>query len=381
MEYLVYLRYRTMREKIFIRAFIDGNFGDDLFVKILCKRYPNKKFFIIGSGKYKSNFLKIENLEFIVCDRVIKKIICKIVNVFGDLTDITGAKYFNLLRFYTVKYSKIAELNILISGSYYIEWTDCSEYWRYYFKLEELYYSKRPCIIGINFGPYRTELYKRFYLQQLKKAVFISVRESKTFSLLEECNAVYAADVAFLYNINEKVLPAITNYILISVVNSSYCNSDYLDKMCAIISFALVKGLKIVLLALSQGEKDIETIQSILKMCGSKKNEIIVVEYGKVSTEEIVGWMNNANIVIAGRYHAMIVSWLLGTKVLPICYSEKMTNVINDINPQAVYYTLKNISELDEKGLFEIRYAMPCPDDVILKAERNFMWLDKIFEI
>ena len=180
---------------------------------------------------------------------------------------------------------------------------------------------------------------------------------------------------------SEKVLPAITNYILISVVNSSYCNSDYLYKMCAIISFALVKGLKIVLLALSQGEKDIETIQSILKMCGNKKNEIIVVEYGKVSTEEIVGWMNNANIVIAGRYHAMIVSWLLGTKVLPICYSEKMTNVINDINPQAVYYTLKNISELDEKGLFEIRYAMPCLDDVILKAERNFMWLDKIFEI
>lgn len=369
-----------MRKNIFIRAFIDGNFGDDLFVKILCKRYPREKFYITGPGKYKIHFSDIQNLEYKVCDRILEKVASKIINYFGCITSCNTAKYLNLLHYSTAKYSQIAELNILISGSYYIEWTDDADYWKYFFKLEEKYYNKKPCIIGINFGPYRTEFYKNFYIRQLKKASYIAVRETDTLEILKECDVTYATDIAFLYDVDEKVSPQISNYILISVVNYSYCNDAYISKMCAIISAALDKELKVVLLAMSRGEKDIKTIRCILERFKNRKSRIVVIEYGKVSTKETVGWLDSAKIVIAGRYHAMIMSWLLHTKVIPVCYSQKMSNVINDINPQSVYYTLQNIDQLDEKEIFGMKYSMPCINDVILEAEKNFLWLDKILQ-
>ena len=45
-----------------IIAYVNGNLGDDLFVKILCERYPNQKFLLCGPKKYKDYFEYLDNL-------------------------------------------------------------------------------------------------------------------------------------------------------------------------------------------------------------------------------------------------------------------------------------------------------------------------------
>ena len=56
-------------KKVLIRAFLNHNLGDDLFVYILCNRYKRTKFDIIGETKYKNIEACAENLHFISEDK------------------------------------------------------------------------------------------------------------------------------------------------------------------------------------------------------------------------------------------------------------------------------------------------------------------------
>lgn len=49
--------------RVFIHAYLQGNLGDDLFVRLLCQRYPNTKFCILAHPDYKEKFKDIENCK------------------------------------------------------------------------------------------------------------------------------------------------------------------------------------------------------------------------------------------------------------------------------------------------------------------------------
>ena len=49
-------------KRVFIHAFMAGNLGDDLMVRILCGRYPKVHFFVFADGSYHIRYRNIKNL-------------------------------------------------------------------------------------------------------------------------------------------------------------------------------------------------------------------------------------------------------------------------------------------------------------------------------
>ena len=52
-------------KKVYIHAYMAGNLGDDLMVKLLCKRYPKVKFFVFADESYQHRYQDITNLSVI----------------------------------------------------------------------------------------------------------------------------------------------------------------------------------------------------------------------------------------------------------------------------------------------------------------------------
>lgn len=52
-------------KRIMINAYTTFNLGDDLFIKVLCERYPNTEFILYAPKEYKINFKNSSNLKVI----------------------------------------------------------------------------------------------------------------------------------------------------------------------------------------------------------------------------------------------------------------------------------------------------------------------------
>lgn len=368
-------------KKVYIRAYIAGNFGDDLFIRIVCERYPAVQFWIIGSQRYCHNFDDVPNLHYVKNDTLIKKLLRKSMNMIGKLFNISFLRYFSIDYIWGAICCKKFDLCLLVSGSYFIEWTDDLGYWDYYFHMEKEFYSTAPCVLDINFGPYKREKYLEFYLNEMKKACFLSVRDRKTLYLLKESGAVYAPDMVFLYDKKRNIPYKYNNeYIVIAVVNNMVATDQYYKKMYELEEYAYGKGYNVVLLSMCSSEGDGKTIEILCKKSQKLEDRIAIFEYGKKKIEEVVGLIAGADLVIAGRYHAMVISWVCNTPVVPICYSTKMINVIQDLAKECRYYTLEKIQEMKAEEVFEVNlYAMPDIQKIKKLAEDNFKYLDTRF--
>lgn len=369
------------KKRVYLRAYVAGNFGDDLFIRIVCERYPAIVFWTIGSQRYCHNFDDIPNLHYVKKDTLTKKILKKGINIIGILFNVPFLKYFSFDYIWNVVCCKKFDICLLVSGSYFIEWTDNLDYWDYYFNMEKEFYNEAPCVLDINFGPYKREEFLEFYLNEMKKTCFLSVRDRKTLYLLKESGAVYAPDMAFLYDKKRNVPYKHHNkYIVISVVNNMAATNKYYEKMHEIIEFAYWQGYDVVLLSMCKSEGDGKTIEILYKNCQKLEDRITIFEYGEKKTEEVVGLIASADLLIAGRYHAMIISWVCNTIAVPICYSAKMINVLQDLAEKCRYYTLDNIQEMKAEEVFDVNlYKMPDIQKIKKMAEVNFQYLDISF--
>lgn len=366
------------KKRVYLRAYVAGNFGDDLFIRIVCERYPTVQFWMVGSQKYCHSFDDVPNLHYVKNDTLIKKILRKGINIIGGLFDIPFLKYFSFDYIWNVVCCRKFDMCLLVSGSYFIEWTDDLGYWDYYFNMEKNFYSTAPCVLDINFGPYKREKYLEFYLNEMKKACFLSVRDKKTLYLLKESGAIYAPDMVFLYDKTRNIPYKHHNkYIVVSVFNNMTATDEYYKKMYEIEEYAYCKGYDVVLLSMCKSEGDEKTIEALYKNSQKLKDRISIFEYGKKKIEEVVGLIAEADLVIAGRYHTMIISWVCNTIVVPICYSIKMVNVIQDLAKKCRYYTVENIQEMTGEEVFDTKlYEIPDVQKIKKLAEVNFKYLD-----
>ena len=85
---------------------------------------------------------------------------------------------------------------------------------------------------------------------------------------------------------------------------------------------------------------------------------------------------------MATRFHAMMIGWMLSKKVLPVVYSAKQTNVINDIGFTVAVRNLtkkgtRSLSELLKKYLSEpVGFYV---GQLSTEAENQFCVTDRLF--
>lgn len=143
------------RKRVYIYAWLAGNLGDDLFVRILCEKYPNTRFYILADEQYKKKYHNITNLVvFSWKENKVRKVE-KMLKPFG----IDNGFHWMLVRF--------CDAVIHIGGSVYTQhnddWTDFYNADAFLAKK-----SRRLYQISGNFGPYTDKNFIELIMNCLK---------------------------------------------------------------------------------------------------------------------------------------------------------------------------------------------------------------------
>lgn len=363
-------------KKIYIKAFTATNLGDDLFVKVLCERYPQHHFFLECTKEHAAAFCNIPNLTLF--DRSAK---------FG--------KFHQRVRKYCTKLSHrigirmpfAYDAEVYIGGSIFIEFITPAIY-NYYF---ERLYSSKLCkgipyfILGANFGPYQTkdflEKHETYFSEQVTDLCF---RDKQSYTLFRQLpNVRYAPDI--LFTLKMPVLPK-KELILISCIYDNdreeigrFDNVSYESKLRELCEYYLSLGKEVCLLSMCDKQGDFQ-------MCENVKNyfpqNVQTINY-LGNTEEILRLFAQAEYVIAARFHAVILGWISKTPVFPVYYSNKTLNVIHDYAFQGDYASINDFCNLSCDAIDQNRSSGYIFNSEPLQADahNHFKHLDRTLNV
>lgn len=354
--------------KILVKAYLSGNLGDDLMLSILCNRYPKHTFYVVGHSKYKNAFKDIKNLTYICSNSFFNRIIYLYHRIF--LRD--GKDCINCISSYM-----IFDQYIIIGGSMFIE----NDNYKVKMLSDDLWLQKKPYIIGFNFGPYIHSEFLQFYKQKFAKCYGLTTRDMFTFKLFDSLpNITYAPDLVFLTG-TQFLDYKPSKEIFISVVGVNRINmseDQYIDLFVNISQEVNRQGFIPLFVSFCKAEGD-EFI--IKKICQKINVKYRVLYYNGSNLKGIIQRLYSSQGVIAGRFHAMILSLLYNKRFIPLIYSPKMLTVLKDMQFNGYYHVLDTQNILDIQQLSVLWNKEPfftISKTYVDNADRQFIYLDNI---
>lgn len=347
----------TNQIKILVRAYINENLGDDLFLKILFERYKDVDFFLIDAAEENcKSFQNFNNVYYIKLIDVIKK-----NNKFHGFIDIGGSIFIqdgNGLGGFKKR--------VLISLLLRIR-------------------KKKTFILGANFGPYNTNYYKHIYKYYFKLLVKdICFRDKKSYNLFKNLDNVrYAPDIVFQFGNTLNDVNKIKNSIGISVMdirrlpNLKEYFDDYIDQMVDLITTATKKKFTVSLISFCGNQGDNEAIKIIYsKLDTDCQRNIKFLNYNENINKFLSDYSKLENMVTL-RFHSLILSLVYNQNIYPLIYSKKTLNVIEDLNSSIGFTEIKNIKEksMDEL-LEELKNNCIEVKKLVTESKKQFKYLD-----
>lgn len=309
--------------KVLLFAYTKVNLGDNLFIYMLLKKYPQLDFYIhIVEAEYKKVYENFENLHFLYEERNLDKI--------------------NVDSF---------DAYIYIGGSIFIEseygMRELEDFNKFIKKCKEN--NKKFFYMSCNFGPFKTEKFLNIAKENFSICDGICFREIKSYNLFKDIKKVrYSPDMAFTFK-NEKIRKE-KKSIGISIIDllirdnlKQYINeyNDFIKRI--IIKFAK-RDYKVYLFSFSQFEKDEVAIERILNIVPEiYKNKVEVVKFD-CNIEKYLEKYGKMEYMVCARFHSMILSILYRQKIYNITYSHKQDNVINELKLFKRYQPINKIT-------------------------------------
>lgn len=311
------------KKKVLLFAYTKVNLGDNLFVYMLTKKYPNIEFYIhVVEKEYEEVYRNISNLHYIQEPRNVKNI-------------------------------EIEEFDayIYVGGSIFME----SEYGRHEMKEFNEFikkckqHHKKFFYMSCNFGPYQTQEYVELARENFSLCDGICFRDKKSYELFQDIDTVsYAPDMAFSFPIEkekkEKKSVGISVISLAIREDLKELEEPYNDFIKRIIIKYAKRNYKVHLFSFSEFEKDGEAIQKIIAMLPEEYKEKVQVETFNEDIESYLKQYAKMEYMICGRFHSMILSILLGQKIYNITYSKKQDNVIKELKLFRRYQPIKEMT-------------------------------------
>jgi colanic acid/amylovoran biosynthesis protein len=351
-----------MAKNVFIFAYTRCNLGDDLFVKLLCNRYPKVKFYISCSREDKTAFLNISNLKVILGLPISQKA----PNLFRINSKIRSV----LCRFRMLFCGAVVN----IGGSIFIQQSNKKEVSKEY--KNKIIHKKPYFIIGSNFGPYKDEHYYTSYKSLFKFAKDICFRDTYSYNLFSDLpNVRYGADVIFSYKTAKNVEE--TNNIVISVIDLSKrqdlkrYKENYISKIIELSLFFVKKGYGVSLMSFCESEGDKAAIEEILSRINIEDKKNISPYYYSGDVDGALNLIAKSKYVLATRFHAMILGFVFNKPVFPIMYSDKSLNVIEDMGFDGEYTDVENIDKIDPNKVFNY-LSQRSPFDISEQIASSF---------
>ncbi|PID31639.1 hypothetical protein CR983_00065 [Candidatus Saccharibacteria bacterium] len=332
------------KTRALIKYYANDNLGDDLFVDILAKRYTNEMTIVKKYGtRYepKRANIHIYSNKFVI---MFHKIIGKLLGV-ADVTVLRQAKKHDLL--------------IYIGGSIFIQNTDeraWKKHLRFYRQLKLPFY-----VVGANIGPYHSARFLDEVRETLARAKDVCLRDRASYELVKDItNTRLATDIAYVLE-KKRYQRKKTNLAVVSVIDCSErfdraTAQAYQQNIIALTKKLLDEKYKVVYMSFCKNEGDERAIDDILDMMSSAVRSRIRVHAYDGNLDESLRLLSSAKVVVGTRFHAIILGMVFGCKVIPLAYSDKTTNILQDIGFSAPVYDIRseepiNVSQLDIASL------------------------------
>jgi len=352
-------------KRVLLLAYTNQNLGDDLFIYTICKCFPKTQFYLFSSGDYKRKNI-IRNLHIYTRDKKYKeKIIKKFWSRRADaIVFVGGSLFWELPGSHTeVTMTSIHDRMLSLSKGTYNE--------------------KTPFfLLGCNFGPYITEDYRYLHEKVFEKFRDVCFRDEYSYSLFRNsANVRYAPDIVF--NLYGHFHGREEKYIVVSMWglmepgngdsrNKYYRNlyRKYREKLIEIVKYYCMKGKKVLLISFCGSEGDELGCKRIQSGLTEKERKQVAAFFYKGNITKAVSCLEKAEMIIATRFHAMILGWLMGKVVFPISYECKTENVIKDLGFKGKYAVLEEIESLKMEDV-EYNYINHLVPDISKLAEQS----------
>lgn len=378
-----------MQNYIYLRAYLNDNLGDDLFIHIIGDRYPQQIFKVFDINKSKAEKFP-SNIEFLLEEVDIDKFEYDRVR----FEKIRNKRILNHLivdcflpeNRQKRKILKKAKLKIYVIGSGFMEGGKIGI--EYYLN-EKSFFKNNSYLIGSNFGPYKTVRYKEIHKKLFSMAKDICFRDSyseKEFEMLP--NVRQEADIVFSYKNGEQEISNLPlGYILISVVNlnkdneeNTIINEKYITFLVNLTKKYIEIGKKVYFVGFCKNQKDDIIIDKVIaKLLTRDKKNIQVFNYPNTTYKEIMWLFKNADGIVASRYHAAIIGMLYQKNLYILSYSDKINHVLYDIDKEIKYINItEGININPEIYMKNYGYTISSErlNELKKSAERQFLKLD-----
>lgn len=355
--------------RVMIYAYTANNFGDDLFIHILCLRYPNTGFILYAPKNYVRTFAHIPNLTIIPSDSLLHKL--------SRLT----LRPFNRQFILREKIARKCDAAVYIGGSLFMEvpgWESEVNNIKSMMREESPFF-----VIGANFGPFTTQYFYDTYEMIFNKCTDICFRDKQSYELFRHLPTVrQASDVVFQLTRTEQLESK--KHIIISVIYPSirphlkHLDDVYFQQIARISETYVQVGYKVILCAFCKIELDEKAIKRIFSRIPRKFHPLIHTHTYETNINKTVQLFAQAKAVIATRFHAMILGLLFHKPTFPIVYSDKMTTVLEDIGFSGTYWPIEQIERIDTSEI--IHFAKNRQQDItaeINSAHKQFLSLDQ----
>ncbi|SYW09687.1 polysaccharide pyruvyl transferase family protein [Oenococcus oeni] len=366
--------------EILVDGYWQRNLGDDIFLKIICEKYPKIKFKTFMTRT--NSFLTEEkNLEI---KRYSNGFLWRALNRLVLVLGLANRKIIAASQ---------ADAVVEIGGSIFMLAGDG--------KLQQVEKIRRRIlqknsdyfVIGSNFGPYFSSRQLDFYTNFFHAISGTYFRDRNSYELFAgQDNIGLAPDVVLGLDAEKYQIRKTGNQkIIISVIDccqkSKAPGGEYLSELqqiyvCQIANIAnrfVNKGYEVVLFSFCEVEGDLRAAREILsylrKTFPRAANKVTI--YNHESVDQSLRIISTADYVVATRFHAMVLGWVFQIPTYVISYSRKTTDVIDYVWPGQKYVDIRNLQDLDFKEAFSSR---AIPDDRLARAKKEsqlqFTFLD-----
>lgn len=340
-----------MKKSIYLIAYTQTNLGDDLFVHMLCNRYPNHVFYLNAPAEHWSAFLDLDNLKPIGN----LKIGTVLNGIAGNHSPIIAMCGKILRRIYWACTDRKAQKQKLhsdaivkIGGSIFMEKAVPGKTALDLDILEPIEYSKKRkpntglpyFIIGANLGPIYTKDYLLHLSEQIMQTTSVVFRDKASYHVFQNFPKVhYAPDVILGLAFDESSIEH-KRQVFISVVDllfekpqSSKEEVDrYYEAYQNLCRYYHNRGYTVLLVSFCSAEGDKQAIERVYDGLSKGEQQSVkkVLYDGNISN--ILCELCASEYIICGRFHCMILSMVLHKPFFPVCYSKKMSYVLQDLN-------------------------------------------------
>lgn len=342
--------------KIYVKAFIDKNLGDDLMIVQLLENSPDIDFYIYCESHqvpFYTELLKSYS-NYVFTQVELWKIHNFGVGFFDSILLIGGSVLQgnrNRGCFYRFR-NTMTILSAKLFGTKYI-------------------------ILGCNVGPFINKFTELFVKLELFSANLITTRDQASYDFIEKIvgrREVYLFSDILMdfkndYNVSFNPDGSRLGISVLNSTNENICNQKIRNFFAELIDLYIQKtNASVTLFAFDSGKQnDHEEASKTLELVKNKERvEIITHNEDYLALPHA---LSKCSILIGVRFHAIVLGLSMGVPLIPAIYSNKTENFLNDIGYNKKKIDIRNIEAYNVETLVE--YIMKNDESKVFELNKN----------